>query len=129
MRRFTLAEALCLLAVGGLVVEACRPQAPASTGDTLRDLALAIESAEAAVPLARASCALVPSPDQRRYCEGSVDAVEEAALVGRQLLASVEACREEGDEECVLGAVEAATRLLRVLRPPHPQAAPARSGP
>ena len=125
MTRLTLAEGLCLLAAGALAVEACRLQGPTSTGDALRDLALAIESAEAAVPLARASCALVQAPDQRRYCEGSVDAVEEAALVGRQLLASVEACRDEGDEECVQGAAETASTLLRVLRPPpHPPGGP-----
>ncbi len=103
----------------GVVLAACR-QPAAPTGDALDQLAVAVERAEASAPLARAACGLVPDPDRRRYCEGAVDAVEEAALVGRQLLASVATCREEQDADCVAGATATAARLLRVLRPPHP---------
>ena len=46
MTRPTLSEALTILACVGMAFEACRAPASPSTGDTLHDLALAIEVAE-----------------------------------------------------------------------------------
>lgn len=118
MSRLTLAEGLCLLAAGALAVEACRPQAtPTSTGDTLRDLAVAVEAVEHAHPYALAACGLVQVPEDRQACKGAVEALDDAALRGRQILATVEACRESDDAECIALALDQARELLLVLRP------------
>lgn len=103
-----------------LVLTACQHQPPASTGDTLRDLAVALDHVEAAHPYALASCELVRSPEDRRLCKGAVEALDEAALRGRRLLATVQVCREEDDEACVERALAEASELLLVLRPVPP---------
>ena len=125
MRRGT----LLLLVVGLATCLACRAPQPQPTGDTLRDLALAIEAAEAASPFARAACSVIPDDTQRRYCDGSLDAVDEAVLVGRQLLDTANDCRDEQDGECLANAVSTASKLLRVLRPQAPAPEPSGSAP
>lgn len=116
MTRPTLSEALTILACVGMMVGACRAPQPALTGDDLRDLALAIEVAETAAPLARAACAAIPDEVQRRYCDGSLDAVDDAVLVGRQLLDTAHECQDEQDDECLANALETARKLLLILR-------------
>lgn len=129
MTRPTLSEALTILACVGMMVEACRaPQTP-STGDTLHDLALAIEAAEAAAPFARAACSVIPDHQQRAYCDGSLDAIDEAVIIGRQLLDTASECQDEQDGECLANALETASKLLRVLRPQHPAPEPSGSAP
>lgn len=129
MTRPTLSEALTILACVGMMVGACRaPQTP-STGDTLHDLALAIEAAEAAAPFARAACSVIPDDTQRRYCDGSLDAIDEAVLVGRQLLDTASECQDEQDGECLANALETASKLLRVLRPQRAAPEPSGSAP
>lgn len=129
MTRPTLSEALTILACVGMAFGACRAPASPSTGDTLHDLALAIEAAERAAPLARAACAVIPDDTQRRYCDGSLDAIDEAVLVGRQLLDTANDCQDEHDGECLANAVETASKLLRVLRPQHAAPEPSGSAP
>jgi len=120
---------LLLLVVGLATCLSCRAPQPTSTGDTLHDLALAIEAAEAAAPLARAACSVIPDDTQRRYCDGSLDAVDEAVLVGRQLLDTANDCRDEQDGECLANALETASKLLRVLRPQRAAPEPSGSAP
>lgn len=127
--RLTLGEGLTVLACAAMVFGACRTPASPSTGDTLHDLALAIEVAERSAPLARAACSVIPDDTQRRYCDGSLDAVDEAALVGRQLLDTASECQDEQDGECLANAVETASKLLRVLRPQHAAPEPSGSAP
>ena len=128
--RLTLSEALTILACAGMAFGACRaPQPPATTGDTLKDLALAIEAAEIAAPYARAACAVIPDDTQRAYCDGSLDAIDEAVLIGRQLLDTASECQDEQDEECMANALETANKLLRVLRPQHAAPEPSGSAP
>lgn len=129
MTRLTLSEALTILACVGVMVGACRTPASPSTGDTLRDLALAIEAAEVAAPLARAACSVIPDHQQRRYCDGSLDAIDEAVIIGRQLLDTASECQDEQDGECLANALETATKLLRVLRPQRAAPEPSGSAP
>lgn len=130
MTRPTLSEALTILAVVAMAFGACRaPQPPASTGNALHDLALAIEAAEVAAPYARAACSVIPDEVQRRYCDGSLDAIDEAVLIGRQLLDTAHTCQDEQDGECLANAVETASKLLRVLRPQAPAPEPSGSAP
>lgn len=129
MTRPTLSEALTILAVVAMAFGACRAPQPQPTGDTLRDLALAIEAAEAASPFARAACSVIPDDTQRRYCDGSLDAVDEAVIIGRQLLDTAGACQDEQDEQCMENALETADKLLRVLRPQHAAPEPSGSAP
>lgn len=121
--------ALALLTVGLATCLACRAPQPQPTGDTLRDLALAIEAAERAAPFARAACSVIPDHQQRAYCDGSLDAIDEAVLVGRQLLDTAGACQDEQDGECLANAVETASKLLRVLRPQAHAPEPSGSAP
>lgn len=127
--RMTLSEALTVLACAGMAFGACRAPQPQPTGDTLRDLALAIEAAEAAAPFARAACSVIPDHQQRAYCDGSLDAIDEAVIIGRQLLETANDCRDEQDGECLANAVETASKLLRVLRPQHAAPEPSGSAP
>lgn len=120
---------LLLLVVGLATCLSCRAPASPSTGDTLHDLALAIEAAEAAAPFARAACSVIPDDTQRRYCDGSLDAIDEAVLVGRQLLDTANDCQDAQGEECMTNALETATKLLRVLRPQHAAPEPSGSAP
>lgn len=129
MTRPTLSEALTVLAVVAMVAGACRAPQPQPTGDTLRDLALAIEAAERAAPLARAACSVIPDETQRRYCDGSLDAIDEAVIIGRQLLDTAHTCQDEQDGECLANAVSTASKLLRVLRPQAPAPEPSGSAP
>lgn len=120
---------MLLLVVGLATCLACRAPQPQPTGDTLRDLALAIEAAEAASPFARAACSVIPDHQQRAYCDGSLDAIDEAVLIGRQLLDTAHTCQDEQDEQCMENAVETASKLLRVLRPQAPAPEPSGSAP
>jgi hypothetical protein len=118
---------LCLLALVLLAFEACRaPALAAPSGDTLRDLAAAVEAAEVAAPLALAACGLA-TEEHRPACRAGAEALDRAAVAGRQVLATVEAC-EEGDAACVEAGLEAARELLQVLRP-SPSPAPSGSAP
>lgn len=118
-----------ILAVGLVVaVEACRsPRAPVAS-DELEQLRQALDLAERGEPLARLGCAALPDPDQRRYCEGTLDGVHEVALVGRPLLEAAEACRAQQDAECVASSLETARGLLRKLRSLQGQPGSAPSG-
>lgn len=127
--RMTLSEALTILACAAMAFGACRAPASPSTGNALHDLALAIEAAEAAAPFARAACSVIPDHQQRAYCDGSLDAIDEAVIIGRQLLATASECRDAQDEECMANALETATKLLRVLRPQHAAPEPSGSAP
>ena len=128
--RLTLSEGLTILACAAMAFGACRaPQPPASTGNALHDLALAIEAAETAAPFARAACSVIPDHQQRAYCDGSLDAIDEAVIIGRQLLDTASGCRDEQDGECLANAVETASKLLRVLRPQAPAPEPSGSAP
>lgn len=114
--KLTLAEGLCLLALVLLAFEACRaPALAAPSGDTLRDLAVAIEAAEVAAPLALAACGLA-TEEHRPPCLAGAEALAAAAREGRGILATVERCREEQDGECVALALERAAEIVRVLR-------------
>lgn len=93
----------------------CKPAQAPATDDVLHDLAVAVEAAERAAPVARAACGLAPE-EQRAACLAGVDGLEVAAQNGRDLLDTATACREAQDEECLASAIETARLLAKILR-------------
>lgn len=92
----------------------CKPAAQ-PTDDALHDLAVAVEAAERAVPVARAACGLAPE-EQRAACLAGVEGLEVAAQDGRTILTTASACREAQDDECLASAIETARLLAEILR-------------
>ena len=93
----------------------CKPATAPTTDDALHDLAVAVEAAERAAPVARAACGLAPE-DKRPACLAGVEGLEVAAKDGRTILTAASACREAQDEECLSHAVEVARLLVEILR-------------
>lgn len=94
---------------------ACKPAETPPPGDALKSLALAVERAERAAPVARAACGLTPQEHQEA-CFAGVDALSALAAEGRALLATAAQCQEAQDETCLASALERAAEIVRVLR-------------
>lgn len=122
MRRAALLVALALTG--------CRsvPQAREATGDAARDLRVAVEHAQAALPLMRLTCAALRKEDERVLCAAIVGRVEGALPKALDVLARVDACAGQDDEpECIRLAVDGANVILRELQGEAPAPAPAES--
>ena len=104
------------LLVLALVMVGC-PAEPHHAGEPgpLADLAGAVERVEQIVPIAAASCGLVPE-DKRGACAEGARLLGVAATEGREVLRVAERCREEQDADCLALAIERASELVRVLR-------------
>lgn len=93
----------------------CRPAESPEAHDALHTLALAVERAERAAPVALAACGLVP-PEHRDACEEGAHALAAVAAEGRAVLDTAAACQEAQDEACLASALERAAKIVRVLR-------------
>lgn len=114
--RPTPSEVLCALVAALILVEACRrPAHPPTADDELAELSAALEGLETTLPAARLLCASL-AEHERRFCDGRLDALEDAATVARGLLVSAAACREQADAACLREARDTAATLLPVLR-------------
>lgn len=116
------------LLVAALALTGCRsaPQAQQATGDAARDLRVAVEHAQAALPLMRLTCAALRKEDERALCSAIVDRVEAALPKAKDILVRVDECAGQDDEaECIHLAVDGANIVLRELQGEAP--APAES--
>lgn len=110
-----------------VLFQAClRPPSPAGPPepppDELQELAGMVADARAGEPLARAACSLLPlDPDdpepgrRRRYCHGTLDAVEAQLVTAESLLRSAEACRAAQDAACLAEACGTARQIRGTL--------------
>lgn len=104
-----------------LVVAACAhtPALPSrqQTGDAVRDLRVAADRAEAALPLARLTCAALRVESERALCGKIVARIEAAVPKARAMLARADECAGQDDEaECIHLAVDGANVILRALQ-------------
>lgn len=116
---------LAALAVGG--AQACRGARSPEPPDLARYRA-ALEVAQTTLAVAGALCAALP-PGERAACHDQLAALDDAVVVGHQVLASAEACQRAADAECIQQATETArARLPELLRLLGRETAPASSG-
>lgn len=94
---------------------ACKPAEAPPADDALKTLAVAVDRAERAAPVARAACGLTP-PDHQEACREGVEALSALATEGRALLDTAAQCQEAQDETCLASALERAAEIVRVLR-------------
>lgn len=111
---------LCaLVSAAGLVVvlgAGCQRQgARAPEGDDLAELAQLVDEGRAVAPLAHGVCDALGVEEAQR-CHGTVDALDELLEVGGALASAAQACREQGDQECVANALETARDLAPKVR-------------
>lgn len=100
------------------------------TGDVVHDLRLAADRAEAALPLARLTCATLRVESERALCGKVVARIEAALPDARAMLARADECAGQDDEpECIHLAVDGANVLLRALQGGEEHAPAASSAP
>lgn len=110
-----------------VAVEACRGARSPEPVDLARYRA-ALDVAQTTLAVAGALCTTLP-PGERASCRDQLAALDEAVVVGSQVLASVEACQRATDAECIQQAAETAReRLPELLRLLGRETAPASSG-
>jgi hypothetical protein len=125
--RLHLGEWCCLAGMALLGLDACRGARSPEPGDLARYRA-AIEVAQTTLIVAGALCTTLP-PGERASCHDQLAALDDAVVVGSQVLASVEACQRAADAVCVSQATETAReRLPALLRLLGRETAPASSG-
>lgn len=93
----------------------CKPAETPPPDDALKSLALAVERAERAAPVALAACGLTP-PEHQDACRDGVQALAALAAEGRALLDTAATCQEAQDEACLASAIERAAEIVKVLR-------------
>ncbi len=104
-----------LALLGGIVgLEACRgPRAPEPA--ELAEARALVTTARITLPLARTTCPLVA--DRMPYCEGTLDALEDALAIAEPLLASCPAGAPEPDRsQCEANRLEEMRARLPELR-------------
>lgn len=105
-----------LALVVGLVAAGCRQPAPAApAADDLAELQLLVDEGRAVAPLAHNVCEALGVEEAQR-CHGTIDALDELLEVAGALASGAQACRDQGDAECVANALETARELAPKVR-------------
>lgn len=105
------------LALVAMMTGGCRlPAAPAApAADDLAELQLLVDEGRTVAPLAHGVCEALGVEEAQR-CHGTIDALDELLEVAGALASGAQACRDQGDAECVTNALETARELAPKVR-------------